>query len=419
MKTSRLIAIAILLFGIAFAKAESNTTSNMGPTTVLNWTGTYETNFGQIILLQRGDYVVGTYSDRGTIRSIRKSGRKLNVVFDNNGTLGYAYLEKTVLGFKGTWKWSTGVVQGDWNGKKVSDAQQNYHKGKWKTKFGTLDFIDSKSGFMVAHYGDKGGMIWGKKNPSTRIFKGQFKNKESGKIRPCSFIFSNSSFKGKYDNLEYGSWNGNRTQLPNSDVRTGTNLGKEYKIKITLNGFKCWNSDNLRKRERGFLGFRNQLKMGSNLQDYEKRENTGKDSWILKSINWRQWYSSNDINNYPEGQLFNTSGYFVYNVYEKQLPKISMANEFVFIESLRALKRSDFRSKRNIDMKAVIDLLTGKTSESNYARGSNGRFRIPDSPDHFKIEVKNGKRILNVYGDIKEPKKKKIHFGYYYTIELI
>ena len=90
--------ILLLLFMTALSLSQTHAKDT---NTATDWTGTYNTNFGQIILHQKANYVVGTYRDLGGIRSMYVSNNQLIGVFYNNGKEGHFKFTKTAKGFTG------------------------------------------------------------------------------------------------------------------------------------------------------------------------------------------------------------------------------------------------------------------------------------------------------------------------------
>ena len=99
----------------------------------------------------------------------------------------------------------------------------------------------------------------------------------------------------------------------------------------------------------------------------------------------------------------------------REFPVISKGGALVFAENER------INAKRNIELKEVLKFLSGQTRAEDYplVNGTNGRRRLPNSNDTFWLESIGGKRYVRGYGDIIEPKKGKIRFGYHYTMELL
>ncbi|MDP5101331.1 MAG: hypothetical protein NWQ09_08390, partial [Nonlabens sp.] len=341
MKTFKTIYVALfVLLSYAFAKAETPPTQNTIPAAV-DWTGTYNTSFGEIILLQKGPFVVGTYKDAGTIRSLANVGNDLFIEFDNKGKLGYAKWTRNGTNFNGTWGWTNKLEQGTWTGSKTKDAVQYYIKGTWKTKLGELDFIDSKTGMMAAHYGTKGGMVWGTMNHSTKIFNGNYRHKSGAAVETCSFIFKNTTFEGKYNNTAYGSWNGERVAASTVNLNSlGTIVADssgKLKFKITLNSYKCNAADNIRNREKGFLslGFRVVGKDGLRTSIIEKSHYEPCEDYACYFV------KTNDRHKFKEGVDVKVNEYIIQE-YDPNNYK-SAENTFYFSETVFYQKFSEER----------------------------------------------------------------------------
>lgn len=414
MKTFKTIYVALfVLLSYAFAKAETPPTLNTIPAAV-DWTGTYNTSFGEIILLQKGPFVVGTYKDAGTIRSLANVGNDLFIEFDNKGKLGYAKWTRNGANFNGTWGWTNKLEQGTWTGSKTKDAVQYYIKGTWKTKLGELDFIDSKTGMMAAHYGTKGGMVWGTMNHSTNIFTGNYRHKSGGATETCSFIFKNTTFEGKYNNTAYGSWNGERPKTVPNLAGAGAIVAAsgKLKFKVTLNSYKCHQSDNLRSREKGslWIAFALKEKQGFKGATANSIENA------CHSTNYCYLTKTSSNTNFIEGQDIKVNDYLVYDYdavnYEKAF------TNFAFFEKGQTQR---LYKERMLNLPEIFRFLNGDAQASEYpiVPGHDGRRRIPNSSDTFWLETVAGKRYVRGYGDLIEDDKGKIRFGYHYTIELV
>ncbi|WP_124980244.1 hypothetical protein [Nonlabens xiamenensis] len=394
----------------------------------VNWTGTYDTTFGQVILKQKKKYIVGTYRDLGAIRSLSVNGSDLFIEFDNKGTTGYAKWTKTSNGFQGKWGWNNSMNQGAWNGKKVPDAAQNYIKGMWSTPYGNLDFIHSKTGVMVAHYGEKGGMLWGNINNNTKIFKGKYCSNKGGRIKTCSFIFSNYDFKGKFEDREYGSWNGTRirenSHSSNGQQGQATTAPKPLKIKVTMNSVKCNRADNIRGFEYGKLSLDNRIFEGLTAYQFTQKK-YGRDLSSPTAVMNDDWGDRQTLHNsgkrrFAEGVSVELGEWGIYTIERSKVDrdKMEWVNGFHFSEG--ALKDAIFVD-RSLNLKEIVKFLEGKTNASDYplASGNSGRRKFPNSPDYFRLETSGGKRYVRGYGDLIDPKKGKIRFGYHYTIELV
>ncbi|WP_273005673.1 hypothetical protein [Leeuwenhoekiella blandensis] len=425
--------ILLLLFMTALSLSQTHAKDT---NTATDWTGTYNTNFGQIILHQKANYVVGTYRDLGGIRSMYVSNNQLIGVFYNNGKEGHFKFTKTAKGFTGKWGWTYKLEGGSWDGNLVADVKQHYLKGQWNTDYEDLFLIHSPTGIVAGHYGDKGGMIWGK-YAGTKIFTGNYTNALGREPRTCSFIFTdNNTFKGKFDANEYGSWNGTRVRentTTSSTTDRSTAPQPKFKLKITLNSFKCNGADNLFNREQGFVYVVPSLqtmgvdvKPGNfNIQTGDQKVSEHRSSLYPPAARFKE--------NYPVGTAIQINNSAVYpiiypiNLFQpgryaakmqfvfREFPVISKGGALVFAENER------INAKRNIELKEVLKFLSGQTRAEDYplVNGTNGRRRLPNSNDTFWLESIGGKRYVRGYGDIIEPKKGKIRFGYHYTMELL
>lgn len=93
------------------------------------WTGSWDTNFGQLRLIEDGDMVYGDYADVGTIKAYlnRPCGEYLRGTFERNDG-GWGYIEFVATGdlgsrFSGRWSWHDGQLPswrhksgGEWKG---------------------------------------------------------------------------------------------------------------------------------------------------------------------------------------------------------------------------------------------------------------------------------------------------------------
>ena len=420
------ILFILLLTALSLSQANASDTN-----TAVNWTGTYNTNFGQIILHQKANYVVGTYRDLGGMRSVFVRDNELTGLFYNNGKEGYFKFTKTSKGFTGKWGWTNKLEGGSWDGTRVADVKQHYLKGKWDTNYDDLFLIHSPTGIVAGHYGDKGGMIWGK-YASTKIFTGHYTNTQGREPRTCSFIFTdNNTFKGKFDTTEYGSWNGTRMmEKATTSAAPSTNTAPQpkFRLKITLNSFKCNGADNVFNREKGFVRFETGLKtLGASYKPKNIQLNEGVTEIIpnYEHFLYRSWPEVS--RDFPVGvnqQVNNSLEYhIIYSLNRMKSGRNDFYIDFIFLEKFIPLIFIDTRglySRRQIDLTEVLKFLSEETRAEDYpiVSGADGRRRLPNSSDTFWLETIGGKRYIRGYGDVIEPKQGKIRFGYHYTMEL-
>lgn len=428
MKTLYILVLTVCFS--AFAKAENiEATCLSDKSKDMSWTGTFDTTFGQIILLQKGNYVVGTYRDLGAIRSTSIKGGVMELEFDNGKNKGTATLIRTVNGFTGYWGWGTKKDKGAWNGTKVNDASQNYIKGLWKTTYQDLEFIDSKTGIMVAHYGNNGGMLWGKMNHITDIFEGYYAQRAGAKVETCWFYFYNKRFEGKFNNRPRGSWNGWRpgnkpdtsslgqavSSTGNTSSTSSNTNSKAYLLKVTLNKL------NFNKNNK--LGKINMMDIQLEANMKIKNRNVPSRNSKLKPTNIL--HNDGGFRRWTLGESASNNNAIVFHISQK-LNEISYSDEFemelnVSDKSTSPLLPSPKRNiTRDIHLKETIKFLTEATKSEDYpiAQGHDGRRRFPNSQDTFWLETIGGKRYIRGYGDLLLDDG-KLRFGYHYTMELI
>lgn len=84
-----------------------------------DWNGDWNSNFGQLRLLQNGDRLYGDYQERGVIEGkISRDGRTARAVFVyNDGRWGYVTWRLANDKFSGTWNWSADGIPDPKSGK--------------------------------------------------------------------------------------------------------------------------------------------------------------------------------------------------------------------------------------------------------------------------------------------------------------
>ncbi len=84
------------------------------------WAGEWDTNFGKLVLTQKGSKVSGTYKNVGKIDAFyNKLTGKLKGTFTNNGKKGsFEFTFTSCEGFSGKWGWGTSMDKGRWTGKR-------------------------------------------------------------------------------------------------------------------------------------------------------------------------------------------------------------------------------------------------------------------------------------------------------------
>ena len=129
MKTIQKSTIIILLL-VGFqtslsAQSKCNDDAYAGQ----EWAGEWDTNFGKVVLAQKGSKVTGTYKDVGKIDAYYNSlTGKLKGTFTNNGNKGsFEYTLTSCQQFTGKWGWGTNLDKGRWTGKRTAIAAKNHN----------------------------------------------------------------------------------------------------------------------------------------------------------------------------------------------------------------------------------------------------------------------------------------------------
>ena len=111
-----------------------------------NFTGTWNTSFGEVKLIHEGQIVYGDYSTIGIIDAMQ-SGYTINGKFTNNGKVGEFYfkLASDNKSFTGEWRWQGETTnRGNWTGTLKSDAFPSLKMDKWS---GQYEFKSYPNGF--------------------------------------------------------------------------------------------------------------------------------------------------------------------------------------------------------------------------------------------------------------------------------
>ncbi|MFW5700143.1 MAG: hypothetical protein ACOCWM_00500 [Cyclobacteriaceae bacterium] len=194
-----------------------------------NWTGTWDTSYGELRLVQIGDIVYGDYNNgEGTIDGkLNKKFGILNGEFYNEKakkTGKFTFILWNGDSFKGSWNWFNSSLKEDWSGTKTSSEypillyygkfDDSVWTGTWETDFGpiTLNQFGSR---VNGDYIDANGWIRASYHKPSRILSGIFFNKNSNRTGRFEFFLEkfDKSFTGKWswDELEPTSkWNGKK-----------------------------------------------------------------------------------------------------------------------------------------------------------------------------------------------------------------
>ena len=116
-----------------------------------NFTGTWNTTFGEVKLVHEGRIVYGDYGTIGIIDALQ-TGTTINGKFTNAGKVGEFYfkLAPDNKSFTGEWSWQGDTKnQGNWTGKLVSNAYPILKMDKWT---GQYEFKSYPNGFAKKLY---------------------------------------------------------------------------------------------------------------------------------------------------------------------------------------------------------------------------------------------------------------------------
>jgi hypothetical protein len=111
-----------------------------------NFTGTWNTTFGDVKLVHEGQIVYGDYGTKGILDAIQ-TGSTINGKFTNAGRVGEFYfkLASDNKSFTGEWRWQGETTnRGNWTGTLKSDALPSLKMDKWT---GQYEFKTYPNGF--------------------------------------------------------------------------------------------------------------------------------------------------------------------------------------------------------------------------------------------------------------------------------
>lgn len=207
----------------------------------IDFTGTWNTNFGKLDLYQIKNYVIGDYADDGVILG-KLNGNCLTGVFTNaerNGVFRFKANGKN--NFKGQWAWHGETPSGNWNGSRsdrevrqldnftrgssttqVIDNNRKVYDGIYNSSFGKVELF-SRDLFLIGDYGNKG-IIAGMWDGNS--FVGKFTNGDRTGWFYFEFFSRNGEFRdgswGWIASNNNGDWslNKSKNQTPNIDNMT-------------------------------------------------------------------------------------------------------------------------------------------------------------------------------------------------------
>lgn len=115
------LAIALLTINISQAQCPGDLYDGR------EWTGEWNTNFGKLVLTQKGSRVTGTYSNLGKIDAYYdRFKRTLKGTFTNKGKKGSFEFKFECEKFTGKWGWGDKLDRGSWTGKRIVPKSKEY-----------------------------------------------------------------------------------------------------------------------------------------------------------------------------------------------------------------------------------------------------------------------------------------------------
>lgn len=112
-----------------------------------DYSGTWNTNFGELRLIHEGNKIYGDYKEVGIIDAAMGGDKIIRGDFTNNGKLGQFTFTMSADGksFTGKWWWfDTPQQKGDWTGSRKYDSWPTLKMAKWT---GLFEFKVFPSGF--------------------------------------------------------------------------------------------------------------------------------------------------------------------------------------------------------------------------------------------------------------------------------
>lgn len=190
--------------------------------------GTYSTDYGDMVLMQNGDYVWGEYQHDGGTLEGTISGNVLTGTWKQASSSGQLQFMFDDAGFTGKWSYGNDTPTASWNGTKIEKqqvVQQPVAKpmavnlgylqiaGTYDTGFGKM--ILRQNGSVVSgEYEHNGGILQG--TISGNILSGTWTETSSTGMVRFEFSSDGSGFTGlwSYGNAEpVSAWDGVRTSL--------------------------------------------------------------------------------------------------------------------------------------------------------------------------------------------------------------
>ncbi|WP_299217103.1 hypothetical protein [uncultured Dokdonia sp.] len=354
------------------------------------WGGTYNTNFGEVKLVQKGNLIVGTYADKGHVLVHTITGNTVEGIFFNNNKLGDFKWTKNGSKITGKWAWKGDPLIENWSGEAVRTTSFEKYEGIWETTYGNIQFIQNKHNMMAGTYGANG-FIYGKYNPTTKILRGTYSNEGNGNFKPFQMKFNGYSFTGKFEERDWGSWNGSKKS-------------RYAKIVVKLQTLKLYKSNGVGGAEKG--------KVNIFAKIFDSPINKI-DTYLLHS-------TQNIV--LSEGQskdYANTEIEFPVLIYKNKLVEAEdLSLQFQYNEYRRVNNALDTYQADTVDLQEITRFLTGDKPLSSYANGPDGRKRLANSTHTFWLKEypSNNSRNVRGYGFVNFNEKQK--WGYFYTVAL-
>ncbi|WP_299680279.1 hypothetical protein [uncultured Dokdonia sp.] len=354
------------------------------------WGGIYTTNFGEVKLVQKRNVIVGTYADKGHVIVHTVNGNTVEGIFFNDNKLGDFKWTKNGSKFTGKWAWKGDPLGGDWSGQAVRTCSFEKYEGIWETTYGEIQFIQNEHGMMAGTYGAKG-FVYGKYDPRTKILKGTYSNDGNTNLKPFQMEFNGVAFKGKFEERDWGSWNGSKKS-------------RYAKMVVKLQTLKLYKSNGVGKSEKG------KVNIAAKIFDSP-----------INKIDTHLLLSTQNIL-LSEGQskdYTNTEIEIPVLIYKDKLVEAEVLNlQFKYNEYRKVNNALDTYQADTIDLQEITRFLTGDKPLSGYADGPDGRKRLANSTHTFWLydSSRPNTRSAKGYGFVNFDEKQK--WGYFYTITM-
>jgi hypothetical protein len=239
MKNLKPITLLLFLF-IGLQSFAQSFTDGIFTTTFGNISWTTETGSEY----PNGGIVYGDYKDKGTfIGNFDNNGKEVKGTFFNGSAegkfvfiapSGKTFNNQNIKTFGGFWGYNSDNIYSqnaadEWNvtaktGEKNSIKNvTNVWSGKWNTTDGNM--ILQQVGNKIAGTYKGVGTVTATYNPSNRLLKGTFLNKQTNKSGFLEFYFEGNSFKGKWGwtaAMTGGNWNGDKHVKNNKELSKAT-----------------------------------------------------------------------------------------------------------------------------------------------------------------------------------------------------